>query len=198
MKNCFLVFLLSPLIVIAQNANDDSLFIHTIAANILSSDASYNNLHYLTKNIGGRLSGSPQMYMAEQWGAKAMKDAGADNVLLQECMVPHWVRGGQDKAFIIYKDANGKEQKYWLNVLALGNSVGSGTNGVQASLIRVNNFDELEAKKNELNGKIVFYNVPFDDTLINTFQLMERMLFIVLLVQAAQRNMEPLQWLCAV
>ena len=40
---------------------------------------------------------------------------------------------------------------------------------MQAPLVRVNNFDELEAKKNELKGKIVFYNNPFDDTLINTF-----------------------------
>jgi carboxypeptidase Q len=83
--------------------------------------------------------------------------------------VPHWVRGGQDKAFIIYKDETGQQQKYWLNILALGNSVGTGTGGVQAPLVRVNNFDELEAKKNELQGKIVFYNNPFDDTLINTF-----------------------------
>ncbi|HEY1871082.1 MAG TPA: M20/M25/M40 family metallo-hydrolase, partial [Chitinophagaceae bacterium] len=108
-------------------------------------------------------------YMAEQWGVNAMKEAGAENVILQECTVPHWVRGGQDKAFVIYNDENGNQQKYWLNILALGNSVGGGSNGVQAPLIRVNNFDDLETKKNELNGKIVFYNVPFDDTLINTF-----------------------------
>ena len=146
MKKLVFAFLLFPVFVFAQNI-DDSLFIHSIATNILSSDASYNNLHYLTKNIGGRLSGSPQMYKAEQWGAQALKNAGADNVLLQECMVPHWVRGGKDQAFITYKDATGKEQKYWLNILALGNSVGSGPNGVSAQLIRVNNFDDLEAKK---------------------------------------------------
>ena len=125
MKKLFFALLLFPLITDAQNMTDDSLFIHKIAANILSSDAAYNNLHYLTKNIGGRLSGSPQMYLAEQWGADALKNAGAENVMLQECMVPHWVRGGQDKAFIIYKDENGKQQKYWLNILALGNSVGT-------------------------------------------------------------------------
>ena len=99
----------------------------------------------------------------------ALKNAGAEKILLQECMVPHWVRGGQDKAFIIYKDEKGKQQKYWLNILALGNSVGTGAGGVQAPMMRVNNFDELEAKKNDLKGKIVFYNNPFDDTLINTF-----------------------------
>ena len=169
MKNILLALLLSPIIATAQNMRDDSLFIHTIAVNILSSDAAYNNLHYLTKNIGGRLSGSANMYKAEQWGANVMKNAGADNVTLQECMVPHWVRGGKDKAFIQYKEDN-KQQQYNLNILALGNSIGSGANGVSAPLIRVNNFDNLEAKKDSLKGKIVFYNVSFDDTLINTFE----------------------------
>ncbi len=164
---CFLFIL--PLFAAAQNTTNDSLFIHKIAVDILNSNASYNNLHYLTKNIGGRLSGSQQMYLAEQWGATAMKDAGAENVILQECMVPHWIRGGTDKAMVFYKDRNNNQQKYSLNILALGNSVGTGTSGVQAPLIRVNNFDELELKKDELKGKIVFYNVPFDDTLINTF-----------------------------
>jgi hypothetical protein len=168
MKNFVLALLLLPVFVAAQDI-EDSLFIHSIATNILSSNASYNNLHYLTKNIGGRLSGSPQMYKAEQWGAQALKDAGADNVRLQECMVPHWVRGGNDQAFVTYKDADGIEQKYWLNILALGNSVGSGVDGISAPLIRVNDFDDLERRQDELSGKIVFYNVPFDDTLISTF-----------------------------
>ena len=169
MKNILTILMAFPLFAAAQNTTDDSLFIHKIAVNILAEDAAYNNLHYLTKNIGGRLSGSPQMYLAERWGAEALKDAGAENVILQECMVPHWVRGGTDNAMIIYKDKNDNQQKYSLHILALGNSVGTGANGLQAPLLRVNNFDDLEAKKNTLNGKIVFYNVPFDDTLINTF-----------------------------
>lgn len=169
MIKILIILFACPLFAVAQNAADDSLFIHKAAVNILSSDASYNNLHYLTKNIGGRLSGSPHMYLAEQWGANALKSAGANNVILQECMVPHWVRGGRDSAMVIYKDVNGNQQTYTLSILALGNSVGTGVNGIQAPLIRINNFDELELKKNALKGKIVFYNVPFDDTLINTF-----------------------------
>src|SRR5437762_4510032 len=102
MKKFFFALMLSPLIAVAQN--DDSLFIHKIAVNILSSDASYNNLHHLTKNIGGRLSGSKQMYLAESWGENVLKKSGADNVQMQQCMVPHWVRGGRDKAWVIYKD----------------------------------------------------------------------------------------------
>ena len=169
MKKILIALFAFPLFAASQNTTEDSLFIHKIAVNILSGDAAYNNLHYLTKNIGGRLSGSPQMYSAEQWGAKTMKEAGADNVIMQECMVPHWVRGGTDNAMIIYKDKNGNQQKYSLHIIGLGNSVGTGVSGLHEPLMRVNNFDELEAKKNELKGKIIFYNCPFDDTLINTF-----------------------------
>src|SRR5215471_13422684 len=164
MKKIFLIALITPLTVSAQNNLSDSAFIKKISDNILSNPACYNNLHTLTKTIGGRLAGSPQMVKAEQWGKKALEDAGADNVILQECLVPHWVRGGKDKASVNYKNANGKTETMQLNVLALGNSVGSGSKGVRAPLIRVNSFDELEQKKDEIKGKIVFYNCPFEDT----------------------------------
>jgi carboxypeptidase Q len=170
MKKIFLLTLIAPLTVFAQNNASDSSFIKNISDNILSSRASYNNLRVLTKTIGGRLAGSPQMVKAEAWGKKALEDAGADNVTLQECMVPHWVRGGKDKASVTYKNTNGKTTIMQLNVLALGNSVGSSAKGVQAPLIRVNSFDELEQKKDELKGKIVFYNCPFEDTFIRTFE----------------------------
>ncbi len=169
MKATAMLLFFLPFMGAAQSRADDSLFFQRLAVTIMSSDASDSNLHYLTKEIGGRLSGSPQMVKAEQWGAKAMKEAGAQSVTLQECKVPHWVRGGKDEAFVTYKDKNGKEVKYNLSILALGNSVGSGKAGVRAPLIRVNNWAELEAKKTELKGKIVFYNNPFDDTLIDPF-----------------------------
>ena len=154
MKKIFLIAFIAPLTVFAQNNLSDSAFIKRISDNILLSRASYNNLHTLTKTIGGRLAGSPQMVKAEQWGAQALRNAGADDVTLQECIVPHWVRGGKDKASVTYKNANGKTETMQLNVLALGNSVGSGAKGVQASLVRVNSFDELEQKKDEVKGKI--------------------------------------------
>jgi hypothetical protein len=150
--------------------NDDSAFIHKVANNMLTSKAAYNNLYYLTKKIGGRLAGSPQMVLAEKWGYTALQQAGADDVLLQQCMVPHWVRGGKDKALVTFKNAKGVLQSIPVNVAALGNSVGSGAKGIKAPVLRVNDFTELESKKNDIQGKIVFYNVPFDDTLVSTFQ----------------------------
>ncbi|HRH61404.1 MAG TPA: M20/M25/M40 family metallo-hydrolase, partial [Chitinophagaceae bacterium] len=108
--------------------------------------------------------------MAEQWGKKALLNAGADAVIMQECMVPHWVRGGKDIAVVIYKDESGKPQTLQLNVLALGNSAGSGAKGVKAPMLRVHSFDELEQVKDEVKGKIVFYDVPFEDNFVNTFE----------------------------
>ncbi|MEO7984562.1 MAG: M20/M25/M40 family metallo-hydrolase, partial [Bacteroidota bacterium] len=112
------------------------------------------------------LAGSPGMVKAEQWGLKTMQETGADKAWMQECMVPHWVRGGMDEAV-----ATGPALKnpMVLDVLALGNSVGSGQEGVSEEVILVNSFDELEKRKDEVNGKIVFYNYKFNNTYVNTF-----------------------------
>ena len=58
--------------------------IKKISDEILSHGKAYNNLRYLTKQIGGRLAGSPQMVKAEQWGLKIMKESGADKAWMQE------------------------------------------------------------------------------------------------------------------
>ena len=122
-------------------------------------------MRQLTKEIGGRLAGSPQFAKAVQWGKTTMEQQGADKVFLQECMVPHWVRGGADKAVIIETDK--KKTNHPLDVLALGNSLGSGT--VTAEVLAVQNFEELEKRKDEVRGKIVYYNNGFDPTNVLPF-----------------------------
>ena len=37
------------------------------------------------------MAGSPGMVKAEQWGMIVMKESGAENAWMQQCMVPHWV-----------------------------------------------------------------------------------------------------------
>ena len=85
---------------VSSAQNTDSLMIRRIADEILINGKAYDNLRYLTKQIGARLAGSPGMVKAEQWGFKIMQESGADKTWLQECMVPHWVRGGKDEAGI--------------------------------------------------------------------------------------------------
>lgn len=152
--------LLAILPIVAASQNEDSLFIRKIADEVMANGQAFNNLRYLTKQIGGRLTASPQTYLAEAWGAKTIKYSGADSTYLQEVKVPHWVRGGRDNTTITSID--GKKQSFQLDVLALGNSIGSGKNGISAPILAVNSYKELEERKEEAKGKIVFYNFPFN------------------------------------
>jgi len=159
------LFILSFTVVFAQN--EDSIFIRRVADEILLNGKAYDDLRVLTKQIGGRLAGSTQMVKAEQWGLKTMQQAGADNVSLQECMVPHWVRGGKDKAEAYY--GRDPKQKRTLDVLALGNSIGS-MKPLKADVLEIKNYDDLEEKKNQVSGKIVFYNYKFNPAYMQTFR----------------------------
>jgi hypothetical protein len=149
-------------------AQTDSAFISKISDEIFQHSAAYSNLHTLTKTIGPRLSGSPQTYSAEKWGQDALKQAGADRVYLQKAMIPHWVRGGRDQAALI----SGKTRQT-LAVIALGNSVSTKPGGLTAPMILIHDFDELERKKDEIKGKIVFYNHPFNVDFVWTFKAYE-------------------------
>jgi carboxypeptidase Q len=158
-----LSFCLLMTTVFAQN--EDSVFIRRVADEILVNGKAYDDLKVLTKQIGGRLAGSPQMVKAEQWGLKTMQQAGADNAWLQQCLVPHWVRGGKDEAWAV----TSASKKRILDVVALGNSVGS-MKPLTAPVLTVNSFDELEQKKDQVKGKIVFYNYKFNPAFVKTFQ----------------------------
>jgi hypothetical protein len=168
-KQCSLLFLLLMAGKLSAQ-NEDSLFIKKISDDVFTNGKAYQNLRVLCKTVGARLSGSLQMYKAEEWGVAALKAAGADKVYLQECMVPRWTRGGADRAWYAYKNESGKEVKVQLNVLALGNSEGTGKAGVKAPAALINNFEELEKRKEELKGKIVFFNYSFNPTYVQTFK----------------------------
>ncbi len=149
----------------AQAQNQDSLLIRRLADDILESGKAYENLRILCKTVGPRLAGSTGMLKAEAWGVKTLKEAGADKVWLQECMVPRWERGAKEQCWYL---ENGK--KITLDILALGNSQGSGAKGITAPVILINDFEELERRKEEIKGKIVFYNYKFNQKFVKTFQ----------------------------
>ncbi|MBI2284710.1 MAG: M20/M25/M40 family metallo-hydrolase [Bacteroidetes bacterium] len=163
MKKTLTALLFLPLLGMAQTG--DEARIKQLSDEIMRNGRAYELLRQLTKDIGGRLSGSPQFAKAVQWGKLSMEQNGADKVYLQECMVPHWVRGGQDKAYLV--EINKKKTNQQLDVLALGNSLGSGT--VTGELLAVADFEELEKRKDEVKGKIVYYNSGFNPTNIKPF-----------------------------
>ena len=153
-------FLTAPFHAVSQN--NDSLIIRKLYDYYLTKSKCYSNLEYLTTKIGGRLSGSPQAEQAVIWAKKAMYAAGADTVMLQPCMVTHWVRGQKEKCILSY---GGSKIPLPLKCIALGSSVGSGAKGIKANIVEVSSFEELATlgEKN-IKGKIVFYNVFFDQS----------------------------------
>ncbi|MEY3208426.1 MAG: hypothetical protein RL064_457 [Bacteroidota bacterium] len=166
MRKLLLLVLCLPFLVQAQT-NQDSITIKKMADEIMTNGTAYDLLRQLTKNIGGRLAGSPQQQNAAVWGKRNMEAFNADKVYMQPCKTPSWQRGGKDFAAIV--GVNGKAQYATLEVLALGNSLSS--NGlVEAEVLAVANFDELEKRKDEVKGKIVYYNSEFDPTYIQTFK----------------------------
>lgn len=150
----------------ASAQNDDSVTIKKIANEIMARGAAYENLRHLCKQVGPRLSGSPQAQKAVESTYQMLKDAGADTVYLQPCMVPHWVRGEKEQGYI--QVANGP--KYQLKLCALGNSEGTGKKGLTASVIEIRNFEELDRLGTDvIKGKIVFFNYPMNPTYIKSF-----------------------------
>ncbi|MBL7728658.1 MAG: M20/M25/M40 family metallo-hydrolase, partial [Dinghuibacter sp.] len=92
----------------------------------------------------------------------------ADKVYYQSCMVPHWVRGAKEEVKLV--PAQKGVRPVSLAALSLGNAVGTGPKGITAPLLVVKDFAELEQRKDEAKGKIVYYQYPFDQTLIHTFE----------------------------
>ncbi len=150
--------------VIAQT---DSALFKKIFNEALTNGKSYSNLDYLSNKIGGRLSGSPQAQQAVEWTFKAMKEAGADTVYLQECMVPHWVRGEKESANIT---SSGTKKSKVVPICALGGSIATPIQGITAQVLEVKSFEELaKLGRDKVDGKIVFFNSPMDPTQIVTF-----------------------------
>ncbi len=142
---------------------EDSLLVRKIYDEALGRGECYANLETLCKEIGHRLSGSPQLEAAITWGAGVLQTYQPDSLWLQPVMVPRWTRGGHALGgFWI----DGRFNK--VNITALGGSVGTPTS-LEAGVVEVKRLEDLEAlPREQVAGKIVFFNRPMDPLMINT------------------------------
>lgn len=163
MKKIIWLFLL-PAVIYAQSDNEKKL--RNIYDSALTQSKCYSWLDHLSNQIGARLSGSANAEKAVQYAKTQMEDSGTfDKVWLQEVMVPKWVRGEKETAYIL-----NNKTKTNVPICALGNSVATSRNGLQAEVVEVHTIAELETLGTEkLKGKIVFFNRPMDPVNIDTF-----------------------------
>ena len=119
-----------------------------------SSTFAWDRLAELGDTFGNRLSGSENLAAAIKWAADRMRQDGLENVRLDPVKVPHWVRGAEGLEII----APGRHP---VAMLGLGNSIGTPPDGLEADLLIVRNFQELDAAGDHAKGRIVLFNVPF-------------------------------------
>jgi hypothetical protein len=142
-----------------QAANDTAP-LASIRDAAMRSDWAYSRLADLTDLIGPRLSGSPGAAAAVEQVAAAMRSIGA-TVTLQPVKVPHWVRGAESAELIDYAGRPaGLSQRVVLTTL--GGSGATPAEGLSAPVIVVRSFEELQARRNEVRGSIVLFDVSFD------------------------------------
>lgn len=168
--NQFKIFILFTTLLCSSqihSSKEDSLAIAKIHEHILLKGESYNYLEELCKDIGHRLTASPQSYKAIEWGKKKLEELKLDSVWLQPITVPHWVRGDIERLDF----SNKATPLHISHCTALGGSVGTDGKVISAQVIEVKNWDELDDMTSEqIKGKVVFFNQPMNPALINTFR----------------------------
>lgn len=101
-----------------------------------------------------RLSGTKSLEDALDWIVEEMEADGFDRVTTEEVVVPHWERGTERLTVL-------KDKPEELAVVALGGSVATPPEGIEAELLVVESYEELNNRREEAKGKIVVFNVPF-------------------------------------
>ena len=147
----------TPIVFSEQTLNE----LRRLQQAALASDYAYRQVAHLANNIGPRLSGSVQAAKSVEYVARELKAIGCD-VQLERVMVPHWERGEETAALVQFPgQAANTTQKIVL--CALGGSVATAPQGIEADVLVARNFDELKSlPRDKAAGKIVLFDYRFD------------------------------------
>jgi len=154
---------LNGITLLAQSKDEQT--IKEIYKSGLTNAKCYSWLEHLSNKIGARLSGSDNAEKAVQYTKAQLETLGLDKVYLQEVMVPKWVRGEKESAYIL-----DNKTKINVPISALGGSIATPKNGLTAEIIEVQGIEDLKILGDKIKGKIVFYNRPMDPVNIETFK----------------------------
>jgi len=118
----------------------------------LEGSGAFEFLAALTTEVGPRFTGSPQDRLAVVWAQRKLKELGLSNVRAEEVVVSCWQRGravGEITA----------PSRQPLKPLALGGSVATPPDGIEAEVLEVSGLEMLaQLEPSQVAGKIVFIN----------------------------------------
>jgi len=125
---------------------------------LLSSSRAFEFVRSLTDDVGPRLSGSLGSKAAVAWAERTLAEEGLARVHAEPVKVPHWERGEEHGTIVA---------PVWqpLALTALGGSVGTKPDGLEAEVFEVDSLEAIEkADPKAVKGKIVFYDVQTERT----------------------------------
>jgi carboxypeptidase Q len=159
------LFIILPIISVTSRSfivDNQSSSLHAISDRLIElvtqgtfRGVTYNRLAALADTIGPRLCGNESLTAAINWVQNGMINEALDNVHIEEVQIPHWVRGNERAQLLQPRNTK-------LSMLGLGNSIGTGPKGIQAPVLVVRSFDELDVRCEEARNKIVVFNPQCD------------------------------------
>ena len=164
-KSPLLIACLSLLIAAANAENPGNSFTRadlataaTLRERALSDPTAYRLVESLTTEVGPRPAGSPGDRAAVAWAQREMQRLGFANVHTVPVAVPHWVRGEAEFSVLGPWPST-------FPTLALGGSIGTGSEGLEADAVMVKDLDALaQLPAGAVKGKIVYFNARMERT----------------------------------
>jgi len=130
----------------------------TLRERAMADATAYQLVESLTTEVGPRPAGSPADKAAVAWALREMQRLGFANVHTVDTLVPHWVRGEAEFAVLA-------PYPQIMPTLALGGSVGTGTEGIEADAVMVKDLAALAAlPAGAVTDKIVFFSNRMERT----------------------------------
>ncbi|KAJ2131242.1 hypothetical protein GGF48_001641 [Coemansia sp. RSA 921] len=125
-----------------------------------SNTVAWDRLAEMTDLYGHRMTGSEAYDHSAEWVVRTANEQDANLTAYTEPVwVDEWKRGSESLRLFAPSRPGGQVQ---LQMLGLGNSVGTPPDGVDAPVIPVHSFEELRQLGNAtIAGNVVLYNFPF-------------------------------------
>ncbi|WP_331611005.1 M20/M25/M40 family metallo-hydrolase [Povalibacter sp.] len=118
----------------------------------------YEHVSSLVTEVGPRFAGSAGDTAAVRWALNTLGTLGFSQVRTQDVLVPRWVRGTAEVSILAPFPQP-------LVAVALGGSVGTAEEGIEASVVRVESLDALKAlSADAVKGRIVFIDQRMERT----------------------------------
>jgi hypothetical protein len=127
-----------------------------IKTQALESELAWQLVESLTTEVGPRMPGTPGDKAGVDWAVKKFKALGFDKVWTEPATFPKWIRYSESAAIISPAPQN-------IHITALGNSISTPIEGIEAEVIEFANLADLEKAPDDVaQGKIVFINYRMD------------------------------------